>query len=88
MTGEEMPGGLLLHPSAAYKSIVNVQSRESKLMRVSPGSPQNSYLIHKLEGTHLDAGGAGVQMPFGLEPLVLDLRVKIRRWIEQGAKNN
>jgi hypothetical protein len=87
MTGEE-PGGMKLYPSAAYRSLVKAPSQESRLQRVSPGDPQASYLLHKLEGTHLDVGGTGVQMPFGLAPLAKETRDTIRRWIAQGAKDS
>lgn len=87
MTGDE-PGGMKLYPSAAYQSLVQVPSASSPLLRVAPGSPQDSYLLHKLHGTHLDVKGAGVQMPFGQPPLSDETLQLIRRWIEQGAPNN
>jgi mono/diheme cytochrome c family protein len=87
MTGEE-PGGMKLYPSAAYASIVNVPSQQSPIARVTPGKPQESYLLHKLEETHLEVGGSGVRMPFAQPPLSEDTRQRIRLWIEQGALNN
>ena len=44
--------------------------------------------MHKLDGTHLDAGGQGVQMPFGAPPLEPEVRERIRAWIAAGALNN
>jgi hypothetical protein len=32
---------------------------------VTPGDPAQSYLWHKLKGTHKDVGGSGAQMPLG-----------------------
>jgi len=87
MTGDE-PGGMKLYPSAAYQSLVQVPSASSPLLRVAPGSPQDSYLLHKLQGTHLEVNGEGVQMPFGQPPLNDQTLQLIRRWIEQGAPNN
>lgn len=87
MTGEE-PGGMKLYPSAAYQSLVQVPSVSSPLLRVAPGKPQDSYLLHKLQGTHLEVSGAGVQMPFGQPPLSEETLRLIRQWIEQGAPNN
>ena len=55
---------------------------------VYPGAPGKSYLMHKLDGTHLDAGGQGVQMPFGAPPLEPEVRERIRAWIAAGALNN
>ncbi|MNZ55178.1 hypothetical protein D3C78_731000 [compost metagenome] len=87
MNGDE-PGAMKLYPSAAYQSLVGVASAGSPLQRVAPGEPEQSYLLHKLQGTHLNVGGAGVQMPFGQPPLAEDSLQLIRLWVEQGAKNN
>ncbi|MDD3352087.1 hypothetical protein [Zoogloea sp.] len=87
LTGQEA-GNLKLHPGAAYASLVKVASVESPLKRIEPGAPERSYLMHKLDGTHLDAGGMGDQMPFGADPLDEGTRNLIRRWISAGAPNN
>lgn len=77
-----------LHPGAAYASLVGVPSVESQLKRVEPGAPERSYLMHKLDGTHLDAGGSGEQMPFGAAALDEATRQTVRAWISAGAKND
>jgi hypothetical protein len=87
LTGQEA-GNMKLHPGAAHASLVGVQSIESPLLRVKPGAPDDSYLMHKLEGTHLDAGGSGDRMPFGQPPLDEATRTRIRSWIAAGAENN
>lgn len=87
MTGME-PGNMALHPGAAYANLVNVKSPVSGLFRVVPGKPEQSYLLMKLEGTHLDHGGKGVRMPFGVPPLPQKVIDQIAAWISQGAKNN
>lgn len=87
LTGQEA-GSMKLHPGGAYASLVNVDSVESKLKRVQPGVPQQSYLMHKLDGTHLDAGGIGDRMPFGAPQLDEATRERFRNWIATGAKNN
>lgn len=84
LTGEE-PGGLALHPNAAYRNLVDVPSVESPLMRVRPGDPARSYLWRKLEGTHREAGGGGERMPLDQPPLDASALDTIRRWIEAGA---
>lgn len=84
LTGQEA-GNLALHPGAAYASVVNAPSVESKLLRVKPGAPEQSYLMLKLEGKHLDAGGSGQRMPFGLPPLDEATLQRIRDWIVMGA---
>lgn len=87
ITGEEL-GGLGLAPSLAYKQLVNTDSLQSDLLRVKPGAPDDSYLLHKLAGTHLDQGGTGTRMPQGFPPLS-DAQVElISRWIAAGAPNN
>jgi hypothetical protein len=42
-----------------------VPSRESALLRGQPGQPEASDLVRKLDGTHQEAWGSGVQMPMG-----------------------
>ncbi|MGK2286265.1 hypothetical protein [Pedomonas sp. V897] len=87
MTGREA-GNIALHPGAAYASLVNVSSVSSKHLRVKPGAPEDSYLMMKLDGTHLDAGGKGARMPMGAPPLDEKTREKIRNWIAEGAQDN
>jgi len=73
----------------AYVNVYNVPSQELPSMdRVEPGDPDQSYLVHKIQGTHLDVGGTGLRMPRGQEPLSQDQINLIRAWIQQGARNN
>lgn len=86
LTGEES-GGLSLLPRNAVGMLVDVSSIEApKLMRVVAGKPDESYLIMKLEGTHVQKGGSGAQMPFGAAPLKPEQIAKFRKWISEGAK--
>ena len=88
LTGQEQ-GNMALPPTKAYASLVNAKSSEAPLlMRVVPGKPEKSYLINKLEGTQIAAGGKGARMPFGAEPLPADQIKLIREWIAAGALNN
>lgn len=80
------PGGLALHPKGGYSNLVGVKSTQSPLLRVAPGSPEDSYLYRKLLGTQVAAGGTGERMPFGDAPLSNGQIEFIRRWIEAGAK--
>ena len=86
--GGSAPGGLSLEPGAAYKNLVNAKSTESALMRVAPGAPDKSYLVNKLRGTQVQAGGSGGQMPFGASPLPDSQIMLIERWITAGAPDN
>ena len=79
-------GGLRLDGNAAYDALVNARSvGKSGAIRVIPGDPNGSYLVHKLEGR---SDIAGSRMPFGGPFLAeTDMNV-IRTWITQGAPNN
>ena len=79
--------GVDLTSAVAYNNLVNVASREKPgLLRVAPGDPDNSYLIHKVEGR---PGIVGLRMPFSGPPFLTDGQILvIKRWIEMGAKND
>jgi hypothetical protein len=78
--------GLDLTAAVAYTNLVNVPSRfRSGATRVIPSDPENSYLIHKLEGR---ATVTGVRMPLGGPYLTSGQILVIQRWIEIGAPNN
>lgn len=84
VTGQE-PGLMSLIPARAHAALVGQPSVQSDLKRVEPGKPEASYLVHKLAGTHLEAGGEGMQMPFAAPPLPEAQQELIRRWIGEGA---
>jgi hypothetical protein len=71
----------------AYSSLVNVPSTEAAgLDRVEPGAPDDSYLWHKLSGTHVAAGGSGDPMPAPAGGLDAGSLVTIEAWIAGGAE--
>lgn len=80
-------GGLNLEQGAAYRALVSRKSGESPLVYVAPGDAQASYLLRKLEGTHVEAGGSGERMPLTgpLDPKFIGV---IRDWVGAGAKEN
>jgi hypothetical protein len=80
-------GALNLEAGAAYLSIVSRKSEESALPRITPGKPEDSYLIRKLEGTHVQVGGSGEQMP-PMGPLDGAFIGLIRNWVTAGAKSD
>jgi hypothetical protein len=81
--------GLALEPANAYKNLVNVASTEAAaLKRVAPGDPSHSYLLNKLNGTQVQSGGSGAQMPYGAQPLAAGQISAIQQWIQAGAANN
>lgn len=81
------PSGLMdLRSGAAHNSLVGVTSpAKPGATRVIPGDPENSYLIHKLEGR---TGIVGTPMPRGNTLLTAGQILVIKRWIELGARNN
>src|SRR5947207_4084426 len=49
--GRTPSAGMSLESAVAYSNLVSVRSVEKPaLFRVAPGDPDNSYIIHKLEG--------------------------------------
>jgi hypothetical protein len=87
MFGRRPPSGdLNLVGENAYANLVNAPSLDKRgAIRVIPGDPENSYLIHKLEGR---SGIVGDRMPEG-GPFLTDGQIAvIKRWIERGAPND
>jgi hypothetical protein len=84
--GRTFAGGLSLDHDVAYSSLVNVAStRKAGAIRVIPGDPENSYLVHKIEGR---SDIVGQRMPFS-GPYLSDGQILIiKRWIANGAPNN
>jgi uncharacterized protein (TIGR03118 family) len=84
--GGALPGSQNLTAGNTFSNIVGVTSIEQPgLMRVKPNDPDNSYLIHKVEGA---AGITGSQMPLGGPALPQATIDQIRAWISSGALNN
>lgn len=70
----------------AHAMLINVPAvGKPGAIRVIPGDPDASYLIHKLEGR---PGIAGDRMPQTGPFLTPGQIAIIRRWIEEGAENN
>ena len=73
--------------ASAYAALVGRASvQKPGLLRVAPGDPDNSYMVHKLEG---GPNIVGERMPRGGGPfLTSGQMLVIRRWIAQGAAND
>jgi hypothetical protein len=86
-TGKTPQGGLNLNHDVAYDQLVNTPVREKPgATRVIPGDPDNSYMIHKLEGL---PDIVGMRMPRTGGPYLTDGQVLIiKRWIAVGAPRN
>ena len=73
--------GLILDAENSYSLLVNQPSQQKPAFsRVAPGDPDNSYLIHKLEGT-----GEKNRMPFRGSALPQQTIDVVRQWIADGA---
>jgi hypothetical protein len=83
--GAGAPQGLQLDAAHSYNLLVGVPSNEQPaLLRVKPGDPNDSYMVHKIEGL---AGIDGGQMPLGETPLPQTTIDAIRQWVTNGAPN-
>jgi Bacterial Ig-like domain len=83
--GASAPQGLQLDAGHSYNLLVGVPSSEQpNLLRVKPGDPDDSYMVHKIEGA---PGIDGGQMPLGQMPLAQATIDAIRQWISNGAPN-
>jgi hypothetical protein len=82
--GRNPSAGLNLTHDVAYDQLVNVPSRNKPgAIRVVANDPENSYLIHKLEGR---PGIVGNRMPNNGPPYLSAGQILIlKRWIEIGA---
>ena len=76
--------GLNLQQGMSFANLVNVPSTQTNLLRVVPGDPEASYLIHKLEGR---ASIVGHRMP--PPPFLSNAEIAlVRGWILAGAQDN
>ena len=68
----------------SYDNLVNVPSIEVALLRVAPGDPDHSYIIHKVEGS---PDIIGDRMPPPPEPALTRAEIQsISDWIAMGAQ--
>jgi hypothetical protein len=76
-----------LGTATSYAALVNARSVERPaFLRVNPGDPDGSYLVHKLEGR---ADIVGARMPRGTGPFLTEGQMLVvRRWIALGARND
>lgn len=76
---------LNLNPGSAHANLVGVAAVGGPGSLVEAGSVEDSYLWHKVNGTHLDAGGAGDKMPPAVD-LDADQLLVLEAWIASGAE--
>lgn len=76
---------MTLNEAVSWQQLIGTPSMAvPSLARVQPGKPDESYLWHKINDTHLEVGGTGTEMPPGL---MLDAATiqTIENWILGGA---
>ena len=91
-------GDLALQSATLHEQLVgvaNILGYEGGMPRVSPGDPQQSYLMHKIMGCEQsdpDWGYLQADMPPSLlpgsKPLSEEQKSLVYSWISQGAKDN
>ena len=85
MVGTEL-GNFSLYPDPRG-NMVGMRSTQCRLNLVEPGDPDKSYVLRKMLGTHVAAGGKGLRMPWEYDLGMADIEV-VRQWILQGAADN
>lgn len=89
---ESAQAGLVLEAEESHAALVGVPSTQAPMARVTGGEPDRSYLLLKLRGTHLDAGGSGARMPFAAEGGGMHLSPAqiqtIEAWVRAGAQDD
>lgn len=74
-------GGLSLQRGAVVDNTVGVPSQGlASMPRITAGQPGESFLVHKLRGTHAEVGGSGAAMPIGGKLDAAELAA-IEEWI-------
>lgn len=78
-----------LEKELAFGDLVGVPSRLAQGQTLVVRSDANSsYLVRKLLGTQADVGGSGSRMPKGGSALSQSDIDVIKKWINDGAKND
>jgi len=77
-------GGPLDFGDDTYAALVGVMATGAPLSYVEPGDVDASYLVNKVRGTQMMAGGGGSTMPLG-GMLTEEEIVTIEKWIDGGA---
>jgi hypothetical protein len=73
----------LTSAQASFDNLVSIASLQSPgAVRVIPGDPDNSYLVHKLEGTAVVGDRMPQDSPDPLDPAII---AAVRQWISDGA---
>lgn len=71
-----------------YGALYLTSSTQSSLLLVDPGFPEDSYLWHKLNGSHGSVSGSGGRMPKGEAAWAQEDIDGVAAWIEAGAPSS
>jgi hypothetical protein len=78
--------------ATSHADLVGFPASQAPILRVRPFRPSQSYLWHKLRGTHLTVGGSGVRMPELHDQYQSFLtpaeEARVRGWILDGARDD
>lgn len=84
--GANADGGMDLTLGVEVVAVDVASTEVTTMVRIAPGSLEDSYLWHKLQGTAPSVGGVDSQMPFdGSAPLSTEQLSLIEDWILAGA---
>jgi hypothetical protein len=86
-SGRAPASNLVLLDGRSYGQLVGrAGTGKAGTTLVIPGDPDNSYIVHKLEG---QSDIVGLRMPRNNGPFLTEGQMSvIRRWITEGAQNN
>jgi hypothetical protein len=70
----------------AYSTVMSYTPGQASLALVASGDSAQSYLYHKIAGTHSSVGGSGSQMPLGSAPMTAVDIATVEQWINDGAQ--
>ena len=70
----------------AHSTVMGYTPGQASLALVAAGDSSQSYLYHKIAGTHSSVGGSGSQMPKGASPMSAADIATVEQWINDGAQ--
>jgi mono/diheme cytochrome c family protein len=71
-SGAGASAGMSLAADFTTKTVGVASTQLASMKRITAGDKEASYLFHKIRGTHLDVGGAGLRMPRSGPPYLSD----------------
>lgn len=69
-----------------HSTVMSYTPGQASLALVASGDSAQSYLYHKIAGSHSSVGGSGSQMPKGSAPMTAADIATVEQWINDGAQ--